>query len=528
VALNWLRQTTYSVLATRARVFPDQLALLLVDADGQAPTPVTYAGLHAGVLRTARSLWGTGVRPGTHVGVWADNSTAWIEAWLASSLLGAVTVAVNPRLTKREVAGLLAATDVTHLLAGGRTVGGAAELLGAGEVPAHTYAIDGSDELPSLFRHDAPYVAAQIDGRRVGLIQFTSGSTGMPKGVQLREGAVATVGACGASRWLLSPSDRMLAVFSFAHNAGSTFTTMAVFTAGAALVLPRDGWAAGAGATVAQQTGVTVLGGVDTIISDLLASQLRPPSLRAVVGGFDSATAQRLVDNLSVEVANTFGLSETTAHSTTGDLRDPPSRRIERIGLPHPGLAIRIVDPDGPEDVALSAGTAGEIQVSGWSLMKGYYGLPPREQPFTGDGWVRTGDLGTLDEDGYLMFLGRLKDVIRSGGENVAAFEIERFLESHPAVLQAAVVPAPHSRFGEVPFAFVRLRPQAVLSGDELIAFCRGQLAAFKIPRGVEIVDRFPLIGIDKVSKAELREQATRLTTAPAASSRSTGCDAGR
>jgi fatty-acyl-CoA synthase len=508
MALNWLRQTPYAVVAVRARVFPDQLALLIVSADGDSVTPVSYSELHRGVHTAAGRLWAAGLRPGAHVGIWADNSRAWVEAWLATSLIGAVTVAVNPRLTAREVGELLASTDVDCLLAGGRPVPAACELRATGRAPAATFALDGDDELPPLPEPSGGYEAAPIAGDRVGLMQFTSGSTGMPKAVQLREGAVAAVGACCASRWLLHPADRLLGVFALAHNAGSTFTAMSAFTAGAAVVFPSGGWAAGAGADVAARMGVTVLPALDTIVADLLATGVRPATLRAVVGGFDAATAARLAQELDLEVANTYGLSEITANAATGDLRDPQPLRIERIGLPHAGLALRTVDPAG---APTAAGTPGEIQVSGWSTTIGYYGLPASEQPFTADGWVRTGDLGSLDDRGYLMFHGRLKDVIRSGGENVAANEIERFLETHPAVLQAAVVAAPHPRLGEVPVAFVRLRPASTLAGDELIAFCHGRLASFKIPRHLEVVERFPLVGIDKVSKTELRERAAAI-----------------
>lgn len=505
--LNWLHRTTYSVVETRARIFPQDTALIVPAAAGPGIRSISYSELHAGILARARCLWGAGVRPGAHMGIWADNSVAWLECWLAASLIGAVTVALNPRLTAREAGELIAATDVTRLLAGRRH---AAEVAGLGAAAEHALSIDGAGELPPLDEQDADYEPAAIDGSRVGLIQFTSGSTGMPKGVQLREGAVATVGACCADRWLLNPADRFFGVFSLAHNAGTTFSTMPAFVAGAALVLPASGWAGGAGAALIDRVGATVLPGVDTIVNDLLATEIRSAALRLVVGGFDKATTERVARELGVEVANTYGLSECTANVTTGDLRDSQQQRIDRIGLPHPGNRVRIAGEDGRE---LSAGARGEIQVTGWVKMTAYYGLPDEDQPFTADGWVRTGDLGSVDERGYVSFLGRSKDVIRSGGENVAAFEIERFLETHPGVLQAAVVPVPHARFGEVPFAFVRPRPGAEVTGEELEAFCRGRLATFKIPRRYELVDSFPQVGINKVSKPALRRRAAEATT---------------
>jgi acyl-CoA synthetase (AMP-forming)/AMP-acid ligase II len=169
----------------------------------------------------------------------------------------------------------------------------AVELIEAGGAPASVHAIDTGDAVPRLHTVDAPYEAAPIDGRRVGLIQFTSGSTGMPKGVQLHEGSVATLGACCASRWLLNPADGIFGVFSLSHNAGTTFTTLAAFAAGAAMVFPAGGWSGGQGASVAQRTGTTVLPGVDTVVADLVASGVRWSELRLLVGGYDSATVGR-------------------------------------------------------------------------------------------------------------------------------------------------------------------------------------------------------------------------------------------
>jgi fatty-acyl-CoA synthase len=167
-----------------------------------------------------------------------------------------------------------------------------------------------------------------------------------------------------------------------------------------------------------------------------------------------------------------------------------------------------VVDELGEQ---VPAGVAGELQLDGWNKMVGYYKVSNSDQPFTHDGWVRTGDRGRIDEHGYIEFLGRAKDVIRSGGENVASFEIEHYLESFADVLQAAVIAVPHERFGETPFAFVRLRPGSSVTEEQLGQFCEAGLADFKRPRYYAFVDEFPLVGINKVSKLKLRSTAIAL-----------------
>jgi fatty-acyl-CoA synthase len=420
-------------------------------------------------------------------------------------------VAINPRLTVAEVGELISAVDVRLALIGGTLEEFADQLVqGGGFADLTVLSIDGA-AFPRLDSHDANYRAAPISGQRVGLIQFTSGSTGMPKGVQKREGAVAALGASVASRWLIDRSDRLFGIFSLSHSAGTTLTLLAAFTHGASVVLPRDGWRGGAAAPLIEASGATVLPAISTVANDLIASGARPSTLRLIGGGFDPLSATRLVDTFGVDVANSYGLSEMTANIMTGDLRDSQDWRLQRFALPYPGNFARIVDEG---DELLPPGGVGQIELTGWAKMKGYYGVADSDQPFTPDGWVRTGDIGTLDEQGYLMFLGRVKDIIRSGGENVTAFEIEQCLESHPAILQAAVVPVADARFGEVPFAFIRLRPSAALPEPAVLtAHCRARLAAFKIPRFFEAVDDFPLVGISKISKPLLRDRADRIVS---------------
>jgi fatty-acyl-CoA synthase len=338
------------------------------------------------------------------------------------------------------------------------------------------------------------------------MFQFTSGSTGLPKPAKTLEGAMAAVGGANASRWLLRTSDRLFLVLPLYHNGGSIFATLAALAAGSSVVLTQ-GWAGGAAAAALESSGATIMPAVDTMVIDLLAAKIRPPKLRLVATAVNTTTCRRVAEELDIEVANTYGMSEATATVATGDLRDPRTVRIETIGRPHAGLEVRIVHGDG---TSTSPGVQGEIQIRGWSVMPGYADRGPDQQPFTEDGWLKSGDIGVLDERGYLKFLGRTKDTIRSGGEQISALEVEAVLEGHERVLQAAVVAVKDSRFGEVPFAFIRTRQGSSLEINDLRAHCSVRLAKFKVPRYFEFVDEFPMTGNHKVAKIVLREMAAR------------------
>ena len=501
---NWLRQTVYGVVEVRARLFPDDVALLIPAADDPDYTKaVTYGALHAGAWRRAGQLSAVGIGPGAHVGIWSENSLDWMQTWLGCSLLGSTVVCLNTRLTSSEVGYQIDTTDVTHLFVG-RTLTERAAGLAGGDGAVEMFGFRPEQGFPTLGDVELPFRPAPIDPDRAGLIQFTSGSTGLPKGAIAREGAVVGVGASCASRWLLRPTDRIYGVFSLGHNAGTVYTTMTAFTSGATLIMPERPWGSD-GLTLLEKTGATFLPAVDTIVTDVLTSGRRPPAIRLVGGGLDPGRSRQLVEQLDVEISNTYGQTEVTANISVGDLRDPLERRIETVGLPHPGNAWRIVDEQGN---TVEAGEVGAIELNGWAKMIGYYGRPDSEQPFTADGWVQTGDIGKVDEAGYISFLGRFKDIIRSGGENVAAYEIERTLELHPEVVQAAVVAAADDRYGEVPFAFVSVTGESVLDVENLRAFCRERMADFKVPKYYEFVQSFPLTGPNKVAKTVLAKDA--------------------
>jgi fatty-acyl-CoA synthase len=220
---------------------------------------------------------------------------------------------------------------------------------------------------------------------------------------------------------------------------------------------------------------------------------------------------RRIVDEMGIErICWAYGLSEASPNVTLNDWRDAESLRIEGLALPHDGVMVRIVDEASHR--ACAPDEVGEIQVHGWGVMKGYYNQPElTAKTFTADGWLRTGDLGALRADGRLRLVGRLKDVFRVGGENVAPAEVEQVLLAHPAIALVQVVGVPDARLGEVPAAFVTLKPGASLDGPALLAWARERMANFRVPRHVEIVDDFERIGMTasgKVQKVKLRAHA--------------------
>jgi fatty-acyl-CoA synthase len=238
------------------------------------------------------------------------------------------------------------------------------------------------------------------------------------------------------------------------------------------------------------------------------------PTRLCLRGGWAAAgpeTMRRIVEVLgAAEVCAAYGLSEASPNVVMSDYRDPLDLRIAGLARAHEGIELRIADP--VSDTPLPAGSSGEIQLRGWNVMRGYYKNPEANaKVFTADGWLRTGDLGVVDADGRLRMVGRIKDVFRVGGENVAPAEVEEMLLAHPAVAVAQVVGIPDARLGEVPAAFVTLQERASATADELIAWMKARCANFRVPRFVKIVSSFDAIGMTasgKVQKARLREYA--------------------
>ena len=274
-----------------------------------------------------------------------------------------------------------------------------------------------------------------------------------------------------------------------------------------------DCWSVAPAFDLMDREGVTVFPGIDAavrdVVADARATGCRPQALRLVSTAADPTLFAAAAESLGCEVSNVFGLTESSPNVAVGDLDDPQELRIEWIGRPQPGLEVEIrsVDDGRP----LGPGDVGEIQVRGWSLMIGYHDDPAATAATIGeDGFLATGDLGELNEDGYLRYRGRHKQMIKSGGENIAIGEVEEAMRSHPDVADAVLVPVPHERFAEVGFAFVRPVHDTV-DLDDVRAHLRERLANFKIPKYLEAVSDLPRTGSGKIDRLGLAERAANL-----------------
>jgi fatty-acyl-CoA synthase len=530
---SWRPRTLCDFVNERSRLHGDAEALVTATARWN------YRTQRDAVRRTAKALHRLGVRRGDFVGILMGNDERWVALFYAAALIGAITVPVNTRFKSAELAFCLAQADVKALFlvdrflnidfvsylreaepAVERTLPGVAlpvlhhVVVIGDEVPAgatswHQFVAlsDGvsDDELDHLARQVAPHDLL--------LIQFTSGTTAYPKAVMLTHDNMLRNAWAVGLRLGIRADDRYFNCRPFFHVAGTTLSLLVSLVAGACLVtLPT--FEAGAALRMMTAERCTLTSGNDTLFQLMLGHPNFDPSKLHLRGGWAAAgpeTIRKIIEVMGArDLCVAYGLSEASPNVVLNDYRDPADLRIAGLAKPHDGIEVRIVDPQ--TQAPLPAGASGEIQVRGWNVMRGYYKNPQETaKALAPDGWLRTGDLGVLTEDGRLRMVGRSKEMFRVGGENVAPAEVEEVLLGHPAVATAQVVGVPDPRLGEVGAAFVTLKGDAGANEAELIEFMRLRCANFRVPRYLAVVENFDAIGMTasgKVQKNKLRAHA--------------------
>jgi len=486
-AVSWTPQTLGALLERQARERGDAEALVT-----QA-VRLSYGDLLRKAHDAAGAMQSLGLQRGDHVGILMGNDEKWLALFYGAALIGAVTVPVNTRFKAAEVEYCVQQSDCKALFYVPRFMKQDFEsFIEKIETPK----IDVSAGLPQ-----GTFKPAEVAPDDVLLIQFTSGTTAYPKGVMLSHDMMLRDAWAAGARVGIRAEDRYFNCRPFFHVAGSTLSALMSLVAGATLVtLPA--FEAGPALEMMERERCTLVSGNDTIFQMLMGHADFPKRRLALRGGWAAAgpqTMRQIIDVLGAKhICAAYGLSEASPNVVMSDWRDPEELRVKGLPLPLPGVEIRMQN--------------GEIQVRGWNVMKGYYNNPEATaKAFTGDGWLRTGDLGELSADGRLRMAGRLKDVFRVGGENVAPAEVEEVLLAHPAVETAQVVGVPDQRLGEVPCAYVTVKK--TVDEEELLAWCKARMAGFRVPRYLRIVDDFEAIGMTasgKVQKAKLREHALR------------------
>jgi acyl-CoA synthetase (AMP-forming)/AMP-acid ligase II len=479
-----------NVIAHHAERFPDRLALSYEDDE------ITYGDLVARTQRTAGVLREAGIERGDVLAVLLHNAPSFIDVMCACAHLGAIFMPLNWRLAAPELRYI-----VEHA--------GAKAIVTEPELEALTTGLDGVARLQDLSADATPVAdAAPVAGDDVLRLMYTSGTTSRPKGVMISYDNLYWKCAAHVVELEMTAADRGLACGPLYHVGALDLTTTTLIAAGATVILHRA-FDAAAVVDELERSRVTTVWLAPAMVNAIMAlpdvEQRDLSSVRVIINGGEKMPIP-LIERIqrtfpSAWFADAYGLTETVSGDTFLD-RDSIVTKLGSVGRPCLHLELDIWDDQGR---SVPAGERGEIVMRGPKVFAGYW----RDQDATAaafaGGWFHTGDVGVRDDDGYLFIVDRLKDMILSGGENVAGSEVERVLYEHGAVLETAVVGRPDDRWGEVPVAFVVLRPDATATADELIDHCRGQLARFKVPKAVTFLDALPRNPSGKVLKRELR-----------------------
>ena len=502
-----------------AKRFADRDALVVRHQDYRA----TYGELLTQVRTCARGLLARGIEKGDRVGIWSPNRYEWVVVQFATAFIGAILVNINPAYRTTELEYALQQSGCRMVIhSRGFRKASYTEMLA--EVLSRCPNVEETIELESgwagLLADAAAVSDAELDEREATLqfddpinIQYTSGTTGFPKGATLSHHNILNNGFFIGEGLNLTDRDRVCIPVPLYHCFGMVLGNLACVTHGSCMVLPAEALDPPAVLKAVQDEKCTALYGTPTHFIAFLAdpgfATYDYSSLRTgiMAGAPCPVEVMRTVlDRMHMpEITICYGMTETSPVSTQTRIGDPIERQTGTVGRVHPHVEVKIVDPESGRIVP--AGTPGELCTRGYSVMIGYWeNEKATRSSIDPAGWMHTGDLATLDAEGYVNIVGRLKDMIIRGGENIYPREIEEFLYRHPSITDVAVIGVPSERYGEEVMAWVRLREGATVTGDELREFCSGKISTFKIPRFWKFTDAFPMTVTGKIRKVEMRE----------------------
>jgi HIP---CoA ligase len=518
VALNDTARTVPEVLERRATASPNDMAVV------DDTSSFTYGELRDVSARVARSLIAAGVQPGDRVALWAPNSVRWVAASFGISMSGAALVPLNTRFKSGEAAYVVRSAGARVLLTVRDFLGQdfAAIAESWDDVPSLERVVDiGSDQSWTTWLAEGDDVSPdEVERRELGLdegsvsdIIFTSGTTGAPKGAVLTHGASVRTYEAWSDAVGLRQHDRYLVVYPFFHTAGLKSGILACVLRGAE-IHPFPVFDVDTVMDYVSRHRITMLPGPPTVFQSILDhprfEEFDLSSLRLSVTGaavVPVEVVRRMREDLRFQTVVTgYGLTETTGTVSMCRHDDPPETVATTVGRPLTGVEVKVVDDEGK---SRSPGEAGEVLVRGFNVMKEYFADPvATAQTIDEGGWLRTGDIGFVGDDGNLRITDRKKDMYICGGFNVYPAEVEGIMLHHPSVAQAAVVGIPDPRLGEVGHAVVVLRAGTRWDPEEFLGWCRESMANYKVPRTVRTVDALPLNPSGKVMKFLLRDEA--------------------
>ena len=490
----------------------------------------TYSELDDEINTVARGLMAAGLAAGDRIGIWAPNCVEWVLVQFAAAKIGAILVNINPAYRTHELAYVLEQSGLSMLVSATSFKSSDYAAM-VGEVRPEASALQqvvfiGTADWDRLRESAAQISAEQLVARQAGLsnsdpinIQYTSGTTGFPKGATLSHRNILNNGYFVTEQIRLRPGERLCIPVPFYHCFGMVMGNLGCTTHGATIVIPAPGFDPGLTLDAIESQRCTGVYGVPTMFiamqhhADFAARDLSSLRTGIMAGAVCPVEVmKRCVEDMHMaEVAIAYGMTETSPVSCQTLIDDDLERRTASIGRAHPHVEVKIVDPDTGETV--DRGEPGEFCTRGYSVMLGYWREDDKTaQAIDSDGWMHTGDLAVMRADGYCNVVGRIKDMIIRGGENIYPREIEEFLYTHPDVEDAQVIGVSDDTYGEEVCAWIRMKAnREPLDAAALRTFASGRLAHYKIPRHVHLVDEFPMTVTGKIRKVDMRAESARL-----------------